>query len=268
MNNTLRNTLAVGFAALMLSGCMAKPHMHVVPANSAWTAFHATDEVHASAFTTKTVLSGSLRFGLPQDTRRVTYTLWAHVPAQSGKETDQAPETRLEVYAGAGPSLCSALFKDGWMTVLLHQERQAWTGEATKENLRKLLGIPLPLDLAQLYAFLEGRYYTSLGSPVPVSSSVGERGESVFSFGKSLPVRELSLRNDGKPLRLKTWDGWDLHVSYGEEQLPVKLDGNLRTTEGDLRFLLLVKDRAQQAGSEAHAGLRIPSGYRLASLVE
>ena len=138
-------------------------------------------------------------------------------------------------------------------------EKQAWTCRDSRENLRRLLGISLPLELPRIYAFLCGRSYSALGSPSPLSGA----GEASFAFGRDALVSRITLRPDGSPVQLQTWDGWDVKVDYGDDGLPSRLDGKLQTLDGDLRFLLLVKDRSPLDAARPPAGLSIPAGYSI-----
>jgi hypothetical protein len=247
-------------AALISSGCVRTQPPVDMHRESAWSAFQA--EAAGSPVTlspAKDVLSGSIRFGLPQDTRRVTYMLW---PIHAQENSRGLPGLRLEVNAGAGPSVCSALWQSGRIMLLLHQEKQAWTCRDSRENLGKLLGISLPLELPRIYAFLCGRSYSALGKPSPVSGT----GGASFAFGRDALVSRITLRPDGSPVQLQTWDGWDVDVDYGDDRLPSRLDGKLKTPDGDLRFLLLVKGRAPLNAAQPPAGLSIPAGYSIREL--
>ena len=256
----LLNVLPAMLALLLASGCAHKPYdPSGAVQDVTWSAFQSkTADVFASR-PAESLLSGSIRFGLPQDTRRVTYMLWS-CPSREGAPGQ--PDLRLEVNAGAGPSICSAVWQNGFMTLLLHQKKQAWTGRDSQENLKKLLGIALPLELPRIHAFLAGQFYSALGKPQAPSRIDGNS----FAFGRDSLISRMTLRADGSPERLQTWDGWDLKADYGTDGLPTRLDGMRETPDGDLRFLLLVKNRAPLNAAQPRAGLAIPDDYSLHDL--
>ena len=256
----LLNAFPVLLAVLLASGCAYKTFgPSAASHDGAWSAFQSKSADVSPSRSAGSLLSGSIRFGLPQDTRRVTYMLWS-CPAQEGMPGQ--PELRLEVNAGAGPRICSAVWQNGFMTLLLHQEKQAWTGRDSRENLRKLLGIVLPLELPRIHAFLTGQFYAALGDPPAPSRADGRS----FAFGRDSLISRMTLRADGSPERLQTWDGWDLKADYGPDGLPTRLDGMHETPDGDLRFLLLVKNRAPLTAAQPRAGLAIPDDYSLHDL--
>ena len=263
--NTFFRAVAATAATLFLTGCMAKQNLPgEYHGQGVWNHFLSISTEHAPGKSAGTVLGGSLRFGTPDDTRRVTFMLWSSngMPEILDEAQETLPETRMEVYAGAGPSICSALFKDGQMTVLMHQERQAWSGRADKENMRRLLGITMPMDLPHIYAFLTGNYLAATGNAHPVGEAITDAGKTVIDFGRKAEIQKLTLLPNGTPVRVTTQNGWDLSVSYASDQLPSKLDGRKKTVDGEMRFILMVKERSQKQTPGEHSHLAIPPGYR------
>ena len=132
-------------------------------AASRWQAFVQRSS-HPAAYD---ILSGSLRFGPANDTRRVTYLLWSsntggpsvlddngHEPAgldaadRIPGATDDERTIRLEVNAGVGANVAKAVFENGQMLLVLPRDQKAYAGAETPETLRRLLGLPLPIGIS------------------------------------------------------------------------------------------------------------------------
>ena len=109
-------------ALLALAGC-AQKGQPLIPEGSAserWQAFAA----RSSGAGSYDVLSGSLRFGPSEATKRVTYTLWSELPEETPEKADAPAERtiRLEIGAGIGGSVGKMRFADGRMTLILPKE--------------------------------------------------------------------------------------------------------------------------------------------------
>ena len=80
----LLNVFPVLFAVLLASGCTHKTYgPSASHHDGAWSAFQSKTADVSPSRSAESLLSGSIRFGLPQDTRRVTYMLWS-CPSQQG----------------------------------------------------------------------------------------------------------------------------------------------------------------------------------------
>ncbi len=245
--------LLLCFSAAALFGCAKTQPASLPPGGDAlWEQFRA-----ASLPDARNLLSGSLRIGPENDTRRVTYSLWSAGPSSG---PDRA--IRMEVYAGAGASVCSALFSGGAMTVLLHQEKTAWTGAATREATERLLGARLPLDIDGLFDLACGNYYGALGRPVPSDARPSGNGGTVFRFPQERGACAVELGADARPVHLSLNDGeWELDIRSGEDRLPSRLSGTILSSGTPSRFILLVKQRSRT--DAASAALPVPPGYRM-----
>ena len=233
------------------TGCMHKQDTIAdFSADNLWMLFQQKQTSSAP------VMLGSLRFGIQNDTRRVTYMLWS-----VGKADDVAERIRLEINAGAGTPVCSAMFEDDRMTILLHQEARAVTGYATKENLKKILGISLPFEIRQLKQFLCGNYYHSLNDPTPKNSTVLANGSVIYHIEHDGADARLELNASSLPTGMITADGWDLTFAYGNDSLPVKMMGKIKSADGDILFHLLVKSRSAFT-KNAEWNFDIPAHYQ------
>lgn len=207
------------------------------------------------------VLSGSLRFGPENDTRRVTYLLWSRSDADdSGMKDGHGPAgldaadfdpdmpgdtraIRLEVNAGVGATVAKALFDNGRMLVVLPRDQKAYTGMESTENLRRLMGLPLPFSMNRLNDFLAGRYMSALDVPAPERYLSGNDGNIVYRYLSEGRTCELELNAEAFPVRWSMDGRWTLNIAYGDDGLPHKLDGTMDNGEETLRMVLLVKER-------------------------
>ncbi len=247
------STFLCGIALLAVAGCAA-PRVSSLPPDSAslWRGFQEISRPDG-----RNHISGSLRSGPEQDTRRVTFNLWSvNDPSQP------VPPIRMEIFAGAGARVCSALFTRESMLVLMHQEKTAWTGNASKESLEKLLGAKLPLPVDRLFEFVCGSYYSALGSPEPSGAEPNGKGNAVFRFSGKTPVSSLELGPDARPVHASLSGGeWELDIRCGDDLLPSRLSGRVKADGADHRFVLLAKERSRTEA--AGADLAIPPGYRI-----
>ena len=252
---------------LALVGCTRKGQPSL-PADSAaqrWQDFEARTSSHSSS----DVLSGSLRFGPVNDTRRVTYNLWSEPsktpPSHDGRNAERI--IRIEIQAGIGGTVGNLRFADGRMTLLLPKEGRVYLGSSSDENLRKLLGLSLPLDVQDLNAFLSGSLFSALDEPRPERYETQEDGSIVYFCRTAEGKVEITLDERALPVRFKEQNGWDLEIVCGENGLPSKLSGRVQGVSGEQRLVLLVKER-RPASDIPTSGttLDIPSGFNVYSL--
>lgn len=283
MNIRTFSPLLIGLSlAFVLSGCGPRgiPLEPESDASSRWQAFAARSAAPAEY----DVLSGSLRFGPVNDTRRVTYLLWSGTPsdeetsdghepagldaADLGSETagDQR-EIRLEVNAGVGANVAKALFANGRMLLVLPQDQKAYSGEETPENLRALLGLPLPMRMNDLNDFLAGRYLSALDVPAPERYVTGDDGNIIYRYRINGQDCELELNAEALPVRWSVAGHWTLDLAYDEKDLLRRMDGRMNSSDGELRMVLLVKER-RPSGSlpDSSMHLDVPATFAVYSL--
>ena len=213
------------------------------------------------------VLSGSLRFGPASDTRRVTYLLWSGLSKGEDASKNHARAVRLEISAGIGVTFAKALFSDRHMTIVIPQEKNAFIGRETEQNISALLGLPLPMSMERLNDFLAGRYLSALDATAPERYESEDGGDIVYRYETNGLPAELTLNAQALPVRWKLAGHWDLTIGYDEELRPYKLDGRMQSTQGELRMVLLVKERRQETELSASSLiLDIPTDFRVYDL--
>ena len=232
------------------------------------------------------VLSGSLRFGPVNDTRRVTYLLWSsatggpsilddegHEPAGLDASdvnaglSDNERTIRLEVNAGVGANIAKAIFENGQMLLVLPKDQKAYVGAETPDTLQRLLGLPLPMRMTRLNDFLAGRYLSALDVPTPERYVTGGNGNIIYRYRKNGRDCELELNADALPVRWNVGGRWSLDIAYGEQSLPRRLDGRMDSDGKELRMVLLVKER-MPSESLPNTGmqLEVPESFAVYSL--
>lgn len=268
----------------VISGCATKGQ-RLVPESDAAARWQTFVE-RSSRPVQYDILSGSLRFGPTNDTRRVTYLLWSgdagsptalndegHEPAGLDA-ADLAPGSspnertiRLEVSAGVGAGVASAVFENGRMLLVLPRDQKAYAGDETPENVRALLGLPLPLRMNRLNDFLAGRYLSALDVPAPERYLVGNDGNIIYCYSNDGRDCELELNPDALPVRWTVNGRWTLNIACDDKALPRRLDGRMNSTEGELRMVLLVKERRPSGSLPANSlHLDIPAAFAVYSL--
>ncbi len=268
----------------VLSGCGPKG-MPLAPdsdAASRWQAFVQRSS-HPAAYD---ILSGSLRFGPANDTRRVTYLLWSsntggpsvlddngHEPAgldaadRIPGATDDERTIRLEVNAGVGANVAKAVFENGQMLLVLPRDQKAYAGAETPETLRRLLGLPLPMRMNRLNDFLAGRYLSALDVPAPERYLTGGDGNIIYSYRSRGRSCELELNADALPVRWSIDGRWTLNIAFDDKGLPRRLDGRMDGDGNEMRMVLLVKER-RPSGSLPDTGMKleVPANFAVYSL--
>ncbi len=214
--------------ALSLCAC-ARPIQETSPVqapDALWQKFLSQSHAHKAYR-----LALSLRFGEKGDTRRVTALLWGN-----GESA-----LRLDVQAGVG-SVVAKILEDGDHFLLFSPlEKRAFFYQGAARPLIKA-GVPVPFDLAQLAALLNGDYPRAFGreySGMPFKAKLGTGYEL---FGK--PGGILLLDSAGLPVawQEKTAGGWKMEISYNKESKPLPSRLNLSHGNGQ-QAILLVKER-------------------------
>lgn len=263
----ISKSMALCLCLLTLSACADRaqpltPEQMEGEASVRWQAFQSLSERDNAPF----VLSGSLRFGVPDDTRRVTYLLWGN-----GGEP-----FRLDIQAGVGATAAKAQVSDGTLLLYLPQDNKAYSGTDHPDKALTRIGMPLPLSLRQLSDFLDGRYRSALGQPQVLAYRPAPRGDGIIYTiispaitGKS----ELELSAQGLPVAWNLPSSWKVNLDYDDNLLPRKLEAELpdgRGVRSDLagyKVILLIKNRQTPAPFPSHElELLLPSGVSPQSL--
>ena len=255
-------------AALLttLAGCAQKGQTLIShdSASERWQTFVSRSSAPASY----DVLSGSLRFGPKDDTRRVTYTLWSGLPEQDAfVKTDGERIIRVEISAGIGSSVGKIRVADGGMTLILPREARAYEGSASEDSLSRLLGLSMPFSVQGLNDFLAGRLFSALDEPQPERYETQEDGSFVYACRTMSGTAEIELDNRALPVRCTMSSGWEMDIAYDENGLPAKISGSIESSSGEQRMVLLVKERRPASSMQASGlGLDIPAGFTAYSL--
>lgn len=256
----MRRFLVAALCLTCLSACSGRPALPPVPESEAegrWQAFENLSVRPARA----SVLSGSLRFGPVNDTRRVTYLLWSN-----GR-----PPVRLDVQAGVGPTVAKVLAVHDQVLLFLPEDGKAFTGADDPDKALRSLGLPLPLGLADMAAFLDGRYAEAMGSPqVEAYHAAADKPDHVVYRVRSSRGRsDVTLSPQALPVRWKQNPGWDVRLDFDEHsRLPRKIEGILpggygtvRSEEDTCRMVLLIRERRQpEPFSAEELQLTLPDG--------
>ena len=276
-----RSFFFAGLALLaLLAGCAPQGQM-MTPDSDATRRWQTFVE-RSSRPAEYDVLSGSLRFGPVDDTRRVTYTLWSgqrsdslsdegHEPA--GMEAAENGMTgddrviRLEINAGVGANVAKGLFENGRVLLVFPRDEKAYVGMESAENLRRLLGLPLPMRMTRLNDLLAGRYLSALDGPAPERYLTGSDGNIIYCYRSGDRQYELELNAEALPVRWSDAGRWTLDMAYDENALPRRLDGHMEADGKQLRMVLLVKSRASSDElTEGNLELNVPAAFAVYSL--
>lgn len=189
-------------------------------------------------------LQFSLRFGEEGNTRRVTGLLWGNDDSS----------LRMDIMAGVGAVL--AMMADSPDRFLLYapREHKAYEHNGPEKPLLKV-GMPLPFNMAQLAALLNGHYAAVFG--IKPESSEERDGNYLYQLDTP-PGGQLALNADGCPESWKqTGDGWVLEIAYDDSKLPRQL----KLSSGNRRAIIVVKERERPAQpfDNARMALEIPA---------
>jgi hypothetical protein len=188
----------------------------------------------------------SLRFGVAEDTRRVTALFW-------GNSEDRL---RLDVMAGIGVTAAKIVEDGRHFLVYSPNENKAWFFQGAEKPLLQV-GVPIPFHLGHLANLLNGRYALVFGKDC-------DRGE--FPQDGLLrcelsgrPGGRLTINADGLPHlwhENRKGHGWEMRIVYGEggHGLPRSL---ILTAEDGKRAVVLVKERENPAAPFTDGQLRL-----------
>lgn len=190
----------------------------------------------------------SMRFGQEGDTRRVTGILW-------GNDTRKL---RLDVMAGVGATIGKISENGDSFLLYAPRENKAYFHNGSNKPLLKM-GVPLPFNLSQLAALLNGSYPAVFGNSYSTAEMSGDCAKFELDGG---PGGTLTLNDSGLPVAWRRKNGWQLDMTYEDGQPPLPETLKLETPDGK-RAILLVKEREKpQPFDSAHMDLLIPPGTK------
>lgn len=235
---------------IFLGACARQPGAPTLPeedsrAAAIWNSMRA-DSLEAGDTPYRIRLS--MRFGQEGDTRRVTGILW-------GNDTKRL---RLDVLAGVGATIGKISENGDSFLLYAPRDNKAYYHNGSNKPLLKV-GVPLPFNLSQLAALLNGHYASVFGDSYSSAAMSGDSAKFELAGG---PRGILTLNGSGLPLAWKQKNGWDLNIAYEEGQPPLPESLKLATPDGK-RAIVLVKERERpQPFDSAQMDLVIPPGTK------
>ncbi len=243
--------LALPLCLLFTACATTTPTPLETPSQSLWDTYTAEQNalfVEAEPFR----LSGSLRFGPEEDTRRVTYILWGN----------GGHGLRLDVQAGVGASAAKVQLSNAGLLIYLPQENTAYLAMENQAQALETLGIQLPVSLNELALFLRGHSLRALeitldeSSPLQPKSALTTPNGVVYTLGSGNKQILLELSPFAKPLSLAFNDGWKLNFRLDEQQAISRVDG--QNTNGYSLILLIKENQNPQPFSQEQLALAVP----------
>ncbi len=200
------------------------------------------------------------------ESRRVTAILWGNA--------EKGSPVRLDVMAGVGAAVAHVRESSEGLVLYLPRDKHAYfcPSEQSRQALDKL-NVPIPLNLAGLFALLQGRFY-DVFRPDPqqhISLLTDGSISTPLVPGEGRLGGTLFLTPNGIPFR---WEdpvsGWIMEFSYdGETKVPqprkIAANGN------DNRFaIVFVKLRETPAApfSKKQTDLTLPANTVRESLID
>lgn len=194
----------------------------------------------------------SLRIGEDGNTRRVTGLLWG-----------QDNNMRLDIMAGVGVVLAKIHDFDDKFILYTPRENKAFEHIGANKPLLRV-GAPLPFNLPQLAALLNGSYAQVFG---PGANFIGEK-KNLFEYElQDAPSGTIWLDENGLPMRWQN-ASWRLALTYNKDSLkPHSL--RLENNDGK-KAILNVKEREQPAEpfTAEQLDLKIPDSIEIQPLSE
>lgn len=197
----------------------------------------------------------SMRFGDEGDTRRVTGLLWGN--------DDNA--FRLDVMAGVGATIAMISEAGPDFKVYMPRENRAYFHEGSNRPLLKI-GVPVPFNLAQLTAILNGRFDQVFTQEPETGTMLANGGASFKLAGPFAGTLEIDAQ--GLPYKWQQASGgWTLDLAYDAETVLLPKSLKLVNLNGR-RAIILVKEREKPAQpyNESQLQMTIPDGTPLLPL--
>ncbi len=240
---------------LLFTACAANTPGPATPmegaSQSLWETY-TTEQNTLASDNTPFRLSGSLRFGPEEDTRRVTYILWGN----------DNQVLRLDVQAGVGASAAKVQQGNGGLLIYLPQENTAYLSLEDQAKALETLGIKLPVALNELALFLRGNSLRALelavNEPTPLipQNAVPTANGIQYTLGQGKNQVKLELSLVAKPLSLSFKDGWNLAFKLNDQNVLSRVDG--QNAEGYSLLLLIKENQNPQPYTPEQLALTVP----------
>lgn len=186
----------------------------------------------------------SARLGSEGDTRRVTAILWGN-----------SQDTRLDVTAGVGAILAKIVNTPQKFLLYTPRESKAYLHEGANKPLLRI-GTPLPFNLGQLAALLDGNYASVFGHEY-AAASPATSGDVAYELPDA-PGGDLTLNASGIPTGWKKGP-WSMSMSHNEgEAAPSVI--RFQNANGKLAILRVKERETPERFTPNQLELKLPSG--------
>lgn len=192
----------------------------------------------------------SLRFGEEGDTRRITAILWG-----------QDNIVRLDAMAGVGAIIAKIRDENDRFLLFIPQEHKAYEHSGNNKPLLRI-GTPLPFNLIQLAALLNGNYEEVFGRDAIFQGMSDQNFEFKLN---SNPGGILVINGNGAPVKWQN-NEWRLSVILEDDNY---LPHSVRLVNKNGRMaVLLVKEREviTQGFTNDQMDLALPAGVEILPL--
>lgn len=232
--------LCLALCLLWLGACAKQiplPSTSEDPAAAAalWQRFEAASASPARPFRVQM----SLRYGPEGDSRRVVALLWGNDPRQ----------LRLDVMAGVGVTVANIAEEGDHFLLYDPGQNKAYFHQGTQKPLL-VMGVPVPLGIADLSDLLQGRYAAVFGNQYSVAhSSPTAVGSMVYTLEHKRLHGQLFIDDRGLPVEWREdgAQGWRMRLAYSDDQPPlprrIEIDQPGAGSQNK-KALILVKERA------------------------
>lgn len=233
--------LSLCLCLLWLGACAKQPPLSpstpVDPAAAAalWQRFEAASAAEARPFR----MQMSLRYGSEGDSRRVVALLWGN----------DSRQLRLDVMAGVGVTVAKIAEEGDHFLLYDPGQNKAYFHQGVQKPLL-VMGVPVPLGIADLSALLQGHYTAVFGSHYSsANSSPTTADTTVYTLDQKRLRGQLFLDPQGLPVewRENGSQGWRMRIAYSDDQPPlprrIEIDQPGAGSQNK-KALILVKERA------------------------
>lgn len=222
---------------IALTACAKQPQFDTNPSDPAaavalWQRFEAASAAEARPFRVQM----SLRYGPEGDSRRVVALLWGN----------DSRQLRLDVMAGVGVTVAKIAEEGDHFLLYDPSQHKAYFHQGSQKPLL-VMGVPIPLGIADLSALLQGQYTHVFGqsySAAYAAAVSSASGGIKYSLDHNRLRGQLELNQQGLPLlwRENGTLGWSMSIAYSDDSPPLPRRIAIDHPNGE-KALILVKER-------------------------
>lgn len=220
-----------------LTACARQPQFSASPSDpvaaaALWQGFGAASPAAARPFRVQM----SLRYGPEGDSRRVVALLWGN----------DSRQLRLDVMAGVGVTVAKIAEEGDHFLLYDPSQQKAYFHQGSQKPLL-VMGVPVPLGIADLFALLQGQYTQVFGqsySAAHPAPSPAPDGSISYTLDHNRLHGQLELNPQGLPLvwRENGTRGWSMNIAYSDDSPPLPRRIAIDHPNGK-KALILVKER-------------------------